>query len=512
MNTDYVNQDSKISTFKHRFQNNTLLRGALLLTLANAFTRIIGFIYQIYLVRQLGAEGIGVFQLMAPLVMIVISLIATGLPVAVARYAPLYGEDGKSVLRSGSKLALLVSLPVSVGILAFAGPVAALIGDMRIAGPLRLYSLLPPFIALNAVTKNWHLGRGRVMPSVIGELTEQLIRVGTILTLLPILITAQTDYSKTSGLIVLCSLIGEAMGLLSVYISGFFYKKKTTPSTMSASMRRPEEVSQQLIKTAVPITLTRLLAGSLSSVNALLIPKLLVVAGLTMAAATSEYGLLIGMAMPLAFIPSTVSMALTRVLMPRVSKLQDDGNYKEISRNLSSSYRFVVPFCCFFTALFLTLSTPICSLVYHQTRAGEILSIFCLTILPMNIDRILGSTMNGLGMQNRNAVFSTLGGIIQMLLTILLVPKIGVNAYTVSILAAVSIELSLRIYSVKYRGIFLGLKRPLLASVLLTAFITFFNSSIFKMLPFGEGINVLVILVLNAFAFGICILLLQKSK
>jgi len=510
MSTDYIKKDRK-GTLIYRFQNNNLLRGAFLLTLANAFTRIIGFIYQIYLVRQLGAEGIGVYQLMAPLVMIVISLIATGLPVAVARYAPLYGQEGKSVLKSGSKLALMVSLPVSVGILAFASPIAALIGDMRIAGPLRLYSLLPPLIALNAVTKNWHLGRGRVMPSVIGELTEQLIRVGTILTLLPLLITAQTDYSKTSGLIVLCSLIGEAAGLLSVYISGFFYKKKAASSS-SFSARRTEDVSQELIKTAVPITLTRLLTGSLSSVNALLIPKLLVVAGLTMAAATSEYGLLIGMAMPLAFIPSTVSMALTRVLMPRVSKLQDDGNYKEISRNLSSSYQFVVPFCCFFTALFLTLSSPICSLVYHQVRAGEILSIFCLTILPMNIDRILGSTMNGLGMQNRNAVFATLGGALQMLLTIMLVPKIGINAYAVSILAAVTMELSLRIYSVKGLGISLGLKRPLIGSLFLTIIFAFINSYIFKMLPFGEMINILAMLILNALAFGLCILLLRKSK
>lgn len=506
MNTVHSRQDNKKGTIKHIIQNNKLLSGALLLTMANVFTRIIGFVFQIFLVRQLGAEGIGVYQLMAPVVMIVISIIATGIPVAVARFAPLYGEEGKPVLLSGSKLALLVSLPVSVSIFALAWPIATLIGDVRIAAPLRLYCLLPPFIALNAVTKNWHLGRGRAMPSVVGELTEQLIRVGATLALLPFLISAQTDYSKTSGLIVLCSLIGEVLGLLSVYITGFFYKKNSTLSSLPSSTRKSEGVTQELVKTAVPITLTRLLTGSISSVNALLIPKLLVAAGLAMAAATSEYGLLVGMAMPLAFIPNTVSMALTRVLMPRVSKLQDDGNYKEISRNLSSSYRFIVPFCCFFTALFLTLSQPICSLVYHQPRAGEILSIFCLTILPMNINRILGSSMNGLGMQNRNAVLSTLGGGIQMLLTILLIPKVGINAYAMGIFVAASIELLLRIYAVKRKGITLGLMRPLTASMLLTVFFALINSSIFNLLPFGELINVIAILLLNSIAFGICIL------
>ena len=82
MSNFFIRQKSKKSTLKYRFQNNNLLRGALLLTLANAFTRIIGFVYQIILVRQLGAEGIGVYQLMAPIVMIVVSIIATGLPVA----------------------------------------------------------------------------------------------------------------------------------------------------------------------------------------------------------------------------------------------------------------------------------------------------------------------------------------------------------------------------------------------------------------------------------------------
>ena len=45
---------------------STLLTGTLFLTLAGILTRIIGFFYRIFLSRTIGAEGLGIYQLIAP--------------------------------------------------------------------------------------------------------------------------------------------------------------------------------------------------------------------------------------------------------------------------------------------------------------------------------------------------------------------------------------------------------------------------------------------------------------
>ena len=45
---------------------STFITGTLLLTLAGVLTRIIGFFYRIFLSRTIGAEGLGIYQLISP--------------------------------------------------------------------------------------------------------------------------------------------------------------------------------------------------------------------------------------------------------------------------------------------------------------------------------------------------------------------------------------------------------------------------------------------------------------
>ena len=60
--------DAKIS------HSNRFIRGAFILTLAGLFSRFAGFFYRIFLSNQLGAEGMGLYQLIFPIYGICISL------------------------------------------------------------------------------------------------------------------------------------------------------------------------------------------------------------------------------------------------------------------------------------------------------------------------------------------------------------------------------------------------------------------------------------------------------
>ena len=48
-------------------KNHTLAAGALLLTLTGIASRILGFFYRIFLSRTIGAEGLGVYQMVFPI-------------------------------------------------------------------------------------------------------------------------------------------------------------------------------------------------------------------------------------------------------------------------------------------------------------------------------------------------------------------------------------------------------------------------------------------------------------
>ena len=58
---------------------NFLLKGTLLLTLSGFLTKIIGFIYRIFLSQKIGAQGMGIYQLIFPVYTLCYALAAGGI-------------------------------------------------------------------------------------------------------------------------------------------------------------------------------------------------------------------------------------------------------------------------------------------------------------------------------------------------------------------------------------------------------------------------------------------------
>ena len=64
---------------------NNLISGTLLLTLTGILSRIIGFYYKIFLSRTIGAEGLGIYQLIFPVFALIIAVSAAGIQTAISR-------------------------------------------------------------------------------------------------------------------------------------------------------------------------------------------------------------------------------------------------------------------------------------------------------------------------------------------------------------------------------------------------------------------------------------------
>ena len=62
----------------------TVLRGAFLLTAAGFLSRIMGFFYRIFLSRIIGAEGLGLYQMIFPILALALSVTSAGLSTAIS--------------------------------------------------------------------------------------------------------------------------------------------------------------------------------------------------------------------------------------------------------------------------------------------------------------------------------------------------------------------------------------------------------------------------------------------
>ncbi len=66
-------------------KSRPILQGALILTLTGIASRIIGFFYRIFLSHTIGAEGMGIYQMIFPIYTLCFTLCAAGLQTALSR-------------------------------------------------------------------------------------------------------------------------------------------------------------------------------------------------------------------------------------------------------------------------------------------------------------------------------------------------------------------------------------------------------------------------------------------
>ena len=92
---------------------NHLLKGALLLTAAGVFSRIIGFFYRIFLSRTFGAEQMGIYELISPVLALSFALCTSAIQSSISKFtaaepeAAIYAK--RRILLTGLSVSFVLS-------------------------------------------------------------------------------------------------------------------------------------------------------------------------------------------------------------------------------------------------------------------------------------------------------------------------------------------------------------------------------------------------------------------
>lgn len=100
-----------------------VFKTVVIVTVLSSFERFLGFIYRVFLSRELGSEGLGLYQIALSVLGLFMTITSSGIPITVSRTMIKNREEGKSenngmVVSSGILLTLIVSVPVTLLVLA----------------------------------------------------------------------------------------------------------------------------------------------------------------------------------------------------------------------------------------------------------------------------------------------------------------------------------------------------------------------------------------------------------
>ncbi len=133
----------------------------------------------------------------------------------------------------------------------------------------------------------------------------------------------------------------------------------------------PSTVRRKLGRIALPLGLAALLGNGISSANAVLIPRLLVLGGMDQSQAVSTYGVTFGMTLPMLLLPTAFLSALGLVLTPKLSRcaaLQQAGEIRRLVRRwVSLANLILIPAL----ALLAVLGPALGRALYQEERVGD---------------------------------------------------------------------------------------------------------------------------------------------
>ena len=407
------------------------LKGTLILACTGLISRIAGFFYRIFLSHAIGAEGLGLYQLVLPLQGLMAALSYTGIQSALSRLiasrlALQEKKEARFSLVTGTLMAVFFS--AAAGFLLFQHAyffASAILKTPQTAGLLRITAVSIPLCAIHSCINSYYYARKKASVPAVVQLSEQSARIGT--TYILYLIFLSEGRPITALIAAGGSLAGEtAASLVSLLVVSFHFGNHPVQEKTSV---RIFPLIKDLFTLSFPISLNRILLTLLGSIEAVLIPQMLLRSGMTASDSLKIYGIFTGMALPLLLFPSTLTSSAAVMLMPSIAQLDALGKQKQIRRVTDQTF-FLCMFLGFLCGSGFFLFGPFLgALLFHSQTAGTYIRYLSFICPFLYTNTMLTSILQGLGKPGLCLIHSIAGILIRIFSVVFIIPATGIRGY-----------------------------------------------------------------------------------
>ena len=413
---------------------------ALLLTGVNLLLRLVGTSFQVYLSSRIGAEGIGLLQLVLSVgsMTLVAGMagIRTGTMYLTAEEVGRRRPGNVIWVLSGCLLySVVCSGAVASAVYFFAPNIAALwIGNPQTVDAIRLLAAFLPVNCLTGVMVGYFTGAGRIGTLAAVEVAEQAASM--ICTMLLLGLWAGHDAERACLSVVAGSAIGTCLTLVCL----IFLRLREKPPT---GVRIP--VAKRLRQTAVPLAIADDLRTGITTVENLMVPKRLALfPGID--SPLAAFGTVCGMVFPVLTFPMSILFGLTELLVPELARCRAAGSDTRVRYLVTKSLRVALLYGTVCGGILFLCANDLCLTLYDSVDAGVYLRWFSLLAVMLYCDAVTDAIIKGLGQQKASVRYNILTNAMDVIFLYILLPRYGITGYFVSFLAThvVNFLLSIR--------------------------------------------------------------------
>ncbi|KGG80801.1 polysaccharide biosynthesis protein [Caloranaerobacter azorensis H53214] len=421
-------------------KKNSFIYGSIILAIVNFIVRFIGFCYKIILSKLIGPEGIGLFQMVFPVLMFFITITTAGIPIAVSKLVAKQNsinnlKGAKKIFKIALLITILIAIILSLIILIGSSYISLkILKNEEVNKSIIMLAPAVLIISISSIFRGYFYGMKKISPAGIAQIIEQIVRITFVLGMIYYMYPVS---SKLGAFIAVCGIsIGEIAGLIWMMLNYKLFSKNSTISSYKPI--HTIQIISQIFYISVPITISRLINVSMQLINAVLIPQRLIVAGYSQTEAISIFGRVIGMSMPILFLPYIVTSALVINIIPNLSEELALKRYKMIKNDILLSLRITLLISIPLTFIYIFFSEPIAMFFYEDKVVGIYLGILGYSTIFLSLQHVLSGILHGLGKQITATINYLIGMLIQISATYFLVgnPIFGIKGFFIGFISA----------------------------------------------------------------------------
>ncbi|UPK44080.1 putative polysaccharide biosynthesis protein [Paenibacillus pabuli] len=450
---------------KQSSTGSRLLQGAFVLGLAAIISKIIGAFQKIPL-QNLGGDGVfGIYNTVYPFYMLIITIAAAGLPVAVSKFvaeqhALGLPKEGERVIRLSSMLLGGIGLALSLMMYIGAPLVGNLIGNGSVVPSIRAASMALLFVPVMTGLRGYFQGLQQMVPTAVSQVVEQTVRVTVMIVLLLWLMRRGASLETIAAGAMIGSVAGGFAGLVTMLGYVYHYRAKhgkrpivmesagsvagQSVDAIAVSMeetkgRHREESSlfpeqrrsngewiRTLLWYAIPVCLGSLAVPLMNLVDTFTVPRLLRREGLDELQSMVSFGIY-NRGLPLVQLVTMLATSLSVLFIPAMAEARLKGGPEAVRQQAGLALRWFWLIGLAASAGLAVLAEPINRMLYGDAAGTEALRYMALTAAGSTVSIIAAALLQGLGAVRAPAFSMLAAAGVKVLLNVMLVPALGIS-------------------------------------------------------------------------------------
>ena len=384
-------------------KKNVFIKSTIVLIIGGAITKIISMFIKIILARLIGSEGMGIYMLISPTFMLLMAISQLGFPVAISKLVAEENRNNKNLVFSIIPISLVINSVIIIFVILTSSYISTnLLHDSRSYYALICISFVLPIISISSILRGYFFGKQNMVPHVVSNITEDVVRLGALIIGIPIFIKYGLEYAV--AFVVLTNVISE---LTSIFVLFFFLPKKFK---IKKSDLKPRITNiRDVFSIGIPTTASRIIGIIGYFFEPIILTYCLLKSGYSNNFIINEYGIINGFIMPLVLIPSFFTMAISSALIPNISKPYINGHYKYIKNKIKLAIFLSLLIGIPATLLFEIFPEVPMKLIYNNITGAEYIKVLGPIALFHYIQSPLTAALQAMG-KAKEAMSGTLLG------------------------------------------------------------------------------------------------------